>query len=212
MDNGDGRGFLPCCQDDYGHFRPHCHACEQPVLDGVSANGASYHREHFKCKVCDELLADRPYCFQAGEAYCESDYDRLFTQYCGGCTHKITSGRTVTVEDGTAYHPNHFTCHTCQKDLLELNGYIRGPDSKLYCQEDYIQQFLPRCAYCHEPIRDEHFEEALGKTWHVDHLRCDVCDKALEHDGTFEGDQGQPLCAVHFAGTYVTVVGRLFRA
>ncbi|KAL7750703.1 hypothetical protein RI367_004048 [Sorochytrium milnesiophthora] len=51
------------------------------------------------------------------------------------------------------------------------------------------------CAACEKPIVGP-FVTALGKTWHLEHLCCSVCSKALAND-TFYDNDGKLFCQKH---------------
>jgi hypothetical protein len=71
---------LPYCEEHYKQLfgRP-CSKCNNPVVkDGVEALGKIWHREHFMCQNCDELLdATGKICSWEGKPLCKRCYLKL---------------------------------------------------------------------------------------------------------------------------------------
>eukprot|EP00457_Paulinella_chromatophora_P004890 gb/GEZN01004903.1/.p1 GENE.gb/GEZN01004903.1/~~gb/GEZN01004903.1/.p1 ORF type:complete len:399 (-),score=51.74 gb/GEZN01004903.1/:662-1858(-) len=90
--------------------------------------------------------------------------------------------------NGLTFHPEHFTCTVCQKNLV---GAQTGFDAGVfYCEEDYLKKFSSACARCHNQITSG-FVEALGKKWCDFCFSCEGCKKPLEE--VFNKD-GRPYC------------------
>lgn len=53
---------------------------------------------------------------------------------------------------GSTWHPEHFVCSHCQKEMGGSNFFEK--DGAPYCERDYFQLFSPRCGLCSEPILD----------------------------------------------------------
>ncbi|XP_054827714.1 leupaxin isoform X1 [Eublepharis macularius] len=107
---------------------------------------------------------------------------------CASC-HKPIAGKVVTAL-GQTWHPEHFTCAHCKKEMGARPFFER--DSKAYCQEDYHQLFSPRCAYCTAPIQEKVLT-AMDQTWHPEHFFCAHCGKMFGNEGFHEKD-GKPYC------------------
>ena len=69
---------------------------------------------------------------------------------CAACSKPIV-GQVCTAL-GRTWHPEHFTCAVCEVPLGTKTFFER--DGKPYCEEDYHEQFAPRCSYCEGPILD----------------------------------------------------------
>ena len=69
---------------------------------------------------------------------------------CAACNKPII-GQVCTAL-GRTWHPEHFTCVTCEVALGATNFFER--DGKPFCERDYHEQFAPKCAYCNGPILD----------------------------------------------------------
>ena len=72
---------------------------------------------------------------------------------CAACNKPII-GQVCTAL-GRTWHPEHFTCVTCEVPLGAANFFER--DGRPFCERDYHEQFAPRCAYCSGPILDVSF-------------------------------------------------------
>lgn len=107
---------------------------------------------------------------------------------CCACDKPIV-GQVITAL-GKTWHPEHFTCTSCNQELGTRNFFER--DGKPYCEVDYHNLFSPRCAYCNGPILDK-CVTALDKTWHPDHFFCAQCGNTFGDDGFHEKD-GKPYC------------------
>ncbi|RWS15353.1 paxillin-like isoform X2 [Dinothrombium tinctorium] len=114
--------------------------------------------------------------------------------HCHAC-HKPIVGQVVTAL-GKTWHPEHFTCVSCNCELGTKNFFER--DGAPYCETDYHNLFSPRCAYCNAPILDVRYGgdkcvTALDRTWHTEHFFCAQCGKQFGDDGFHEKD-GKPYC------------------
>ncbi|KAF7236012.1 Leupaxin [Varanus komodoensis] len=115
---------------------------------------------------------------------------------CASC-HKPIAGKIITAL-GTTWHPEHFICAHCGKEIGSHPFYER--DGKAYCQEDYHQLFSPRCAYCTAPIQGK-ILTAMDQTWHPEHFFCAHCGKVFSDDGFHERD-GKPYCQKDFQALF----------
>lgn len=107
---------------------------------------------------------------------------------CGACNKPII-GQVCTAL-GRTWHPEHFTCVTCEVPLGATNFFER--DGRPFCERDYHEQFAPRCAYCSGPILDS-CVTALDQTWHPEHFVCASCGQPFGETGFHERD-GKPFC------------------
>jgi len=78
---------------------------------------------------------------------------------------------------GNYYHPEHFTCHYCGKQLPADAFYEK--DGKAYCVDDFLNLFAPKCKGCKKPITDEYCLAALDGDWHPKCFRCMVNTKTI---------------------------------
>ncbi|XP_013794117.1 leupaxin-like isoform X2 [Limulus polyphemus] len=107
---------------------------------------------------------------------------------CCACKKQII-GQVITAL-GQTWHPEHFTCVHCNKELGTKNFFER--EGEPYCEEDYHKIFAPRCAYCNGPILNK-CVTALDRTWHQEHFFCAQCGRQFGEDGFLEKD-GKPYC------------------
>ncbi|KAG2464180.1 TGFI1 protein, partial [Polypterus senegalus] len=69
---------------------------------------------------------------------------------CAACQKPIVS--QVVTALGQTWHPEHFVCTHCQKEIGASNFFEK--DGLPYCEEDYFMLFSPRCGLCNQPILD----------------------------------------------------------
>ncbi|XP_061469019.1 leupaxin [Rhineura floridana] len=115
---------------------------------------------------------------------------------CASC-HKPIAGKVVTAL-GKTWHPEHFTCAHCGKEVGSCPFYER--DSKAYCPEDYHDLFSPRCGYCTAPIKEK-ILTAMNQTWHPEHFFCAHCGTVFSNEGFHEKD-GKPYCKKDFLALF----------
>ena len=53
---------------------------------------------------------------------------------------------------GRQWHPEHFTCTSCDMELSNATYY--ESNGRPYCEKDFHELYAPRCAYCNGPILD----------------------------------------------------------
>lgn len=69
---------------------------------------------------------------------------------CAACKKPILA--KVLDALGRQWHPEHFTCASCEAELANVTYY--ESNGRPYCEKDYHELFAPRCAYCNGPILD----------------------------------------------------------
>nr|CAG8590691.1 14660_t:CDS:2 [Entrophospora candida] len=107
---------------------------------------------------------------------------------CAACNKSIT-GKVLSAM-GKKWHPDHFTCTTCNTSLEHIAFFEQ--DGLPYCHLDFHELFSPRCGYCNTPIEGQCIT-ALGKSWHVGHFFCRECGGPFESGGFMVHD-GYPYC------------------
>uniref|UniRef100_A0A8C3RAV8 Leupaxin n=1 Tax=Cyanoderma ruficeps TaxID=181631 RepID=A0A8C3RAV8_9PASS len=115
---------------------------------------------------------------------------------CASCRKPI-AGKVLTAL-GKTWHPEHFTCAHCGKELDKGPYFEQG--GRAFCEEDYHQAFSPRCAYCAGPIREKVLT-ALEQTWHPEHFFCAHCGKVFGDEGFLERN-GKPYCHQDFLAMF----------
>ncbi|XP_026567727.1 transforming growth factor beta-1-induced transcript 1 protein isoform X2 [Pseudonaja textilis] len=101
---------------------------------------------------------------------------------------------------GSTWHPEHFVCTYCQKEMGGSNFFEK--DGAPYCERDYFQLFSPRCGFCNEPILDK-MVTALDKNWHPEHFCCVKCRRPFGEEGFHEKD-GKQYCRQDFYELFST--------
>ncbi|NWW66628.1 LPXN protein, partial [Ifrita kowaldi] len=138
---------------------------------------------------------------------------------CAACRKPI-AGKVLTAL-GKTWHPEHFTCARCRRELDKEPFFEQG--GRAFCEEDYHQAFSPRCAYCAGPIREvselppglprqpppapsprlflQKVLTALEQTWHPEHFFCAHCGKVFGDEGFMERS-GKPYCHQDFLALF----------
>uniref|UniRef100_A0A8C3R837 Leupaxin n=1 Tax=Cyanoderma ruficeps TaxID=181631 RepID=A0A8C3R837_9PASS len=129
-------------------------------------------------------------CWTASPGTCRS----WASKPCPHSPHASFSSQVLTAL-GKTWHPEHFTCAHCGKELDKGPYFEQG--GRAFCEEDYHQAFSPRCAYCAGPIREKVLT-ALEQTWHPEHFFCAHCGKVGFTGGSFFELEGRPYCELHF--------------
>ncbi|XP_053141212.1 leupaxin [Hemicordylus capensis] len=160
------------------------------VSDGAKSTGLPPSEEYITIGTLDSMLEGLTQEMQDLGVATVSKGD------CAFC-HKPIAGKVVTAL-GKTWHPEHFTCAHCGKEVGSSPFFER--DSKAYCQEDYHQLFTPRCAYCTAPIHEK-ILTAMDQTWHPEHFFCAHCGKVFGNDG-FHEKNGKPYCRKDFLAIF----------
>ncbi|CAD5231789.1 unnamed protein product [Bursaphelenchus xylophilus] len=125
-----------------------------------------------------------------------ADFQTIPRGDCGQCGQAIVG--EVIIALGQMWHPEHFTCYQCGDQIGHKLFFEK--DEKAYCEDDYHENFSPRCGYCQLPVKERAIS-ALGKTYHQEHFTCAQCGKALDSEGYHEKD-GYAYCNEDFYQTY----------
>ena len=72
-------------------------------------------------------------------------------QDCGKCGLSI-SGKAMKVKDRAYHEEKCFSCTECRRDLKAIPVYSRN--DQLYCEKDYREKFVPKCAHCNDYVLD----------------------------------------------------------
>lgn len=107
---------------------------------------------------------------------------------CAACDQNILG--EVVHALGKKYHPEHFFCSVCQKEIGNETFVERN--EKVYCENCYTTYFTPLCPKCNQPVLD-FCTEAMGKKYHPDCFVCIECEKPLK-DELFMERNNQIYC------------------
>uniref|UniRef100_A0A3Q3R3K7 LIM domain kinase 1 n=1 Tax=Monopterus albus TaxID=43700 RepID=A0A3Q3R3K7_MONAL len=85
----------------------------------------------FRCCECGCILSHWYY-EREGQLYCKKHYWARYGEHCHGCKETITTG-LVMVAGEQKYHPECFTCMSCEMVIGDGDTYTLVERSKLYC-------------------------------------------------------------------------------
>ncbi|XP_075251628.1 leupaxin-like isoform X1 [Convolutriloba macropyga] len=105
----------------------------------ISALGGQWHPECFVCSECNVEFASSGNFFEfEGDPYCELHYHKKRGSLCLRCSQPIT-GRCITAMGGKRFHPEHFVCVFCMKQLNK--GTFKEYKQQPYCHPCFIKLF-----------------------------------------------------------------------
>ncbi|CAH8496556.1 unnamed protein product [Schistosoma turkestanicum] len=93
---------------------------------------------------------------------------------CNECQSNIFDQYYYSIDDQT-WHQNCLRCFDCGFVLTE-RCYTK--DGHLYCREDFIKNFGPKCSTCHKLIQNgELVRFARHYVYHINCFQCTICKK-----------------------------------
>ncbi|KAF4016340.1 hypothetical protein G4228_008225 [Cervus hanglu yarkandensis] len=191
----EGRKY---CEHDFQMlFAPCCHQCGEFIIGRViKAMNNSWHPECFRCDLCQEVLADIGFVKNAGRHLCRPCHNRekargLGKYICQKC-HAIIDEQPLIFKNDP-YHPDHFNCANCGKELTADARELKG---ELYCLPCHDKMGVPICGACRRPIEGR-VVNAMGKQWHVEHFVCAKCEKPFLGHRHYER-KGLAYCETHY--------------
>jgi formylmethanofuran dehydrogenase subunit E len=95
----------------------------------LNALNKNYHAEHFLCTHCNLPFPNGTFIEHEGQPYCEADYNELFSERCAACQQPITDKCVSAL--GNKYHPHHFNCSGCGKNLV--GQPFKDEDGDIFC-------------------------------------------------------------------------------
>ncbi|KAI8904732.1 hypothetical protein EDD86DRAFT_229820 [Gorgonomyces haynaldii] len=186
------------CEKDYNLlYGARCgRCCELITGKCISALDNKWHLEHFTCDDCGRSLVgasfirknDKPYCKSCPAKQAKPQEEKNLCQQC----QKPLSGEVLTFK-GLKYHPYHYHCKMCKK---ELDQRAKEYDGDLYCLEDYQKLMSQTCFGCRRPITGRSIS-ALGKIYHPDHFVCFKCELPF-HGNPYYEYKGKPYDELHY--------------
>ncbi|XP_033256046.2 LIM and senescent cell antigen-like-containing domain protein 2 isoform X4 [Orcinus orca] len=170
----EGRKY---CEHDFQMlFAPCCRTCGEFIIGRViKAMNNNWHPGCFRCELCDVELADLGFVKNAGRHLCRPCHNRekakgLGKYVCQRC-HLVIDEQPLMFRND-AYHPDHFSCTHCGKELTAEARELKG---ELYCLPCHDKMGVPICGACRRPIEGR-VVNALGKQWHVEVCPRDPAD------------------------------------
>ncbi|XP_031424276.2 filamin-binding LIM protein 1 [Clupea harengus] len=189
--------------DDVGReSKDLCGFCRKSVAlseSAIEALNRTYHATCFQCRQCHVPLAGKLYYNKAGIPLCEECYQASL-ELCWACGEVIKDHVIRGLE--RAYHPSCFVCTTCRQPIGEQR-FAQGEVGEVYCLQDYYRKYAPQCSACElliiprEDGTDSFTVECLGRSFHEDCYRCEVCRLVLSPEPNEQGChplEGQILC------------------
>jgi hypothetical protein len=184
-----------------------CSGCLCRLSNGdsaISAIGRRWHVDHFACVHCNTAIGIADAYFEVGgEPYCESDYLSLFRS-CAGCgdTIPINGDADDAIEAlGKMWHRDCFVCVECNCGFQDGSYYIMddgGSGKQPYCKNDFLNNFVPRCAGCQLFVEDEEPTMLGESTWHSACLKCQECQCTFDAESSFVEHEEAPWCEQHY--------------
>ncbi|XP_040330668.1 LIM and senescent cell antigen-like-containing domain protein 2 isoform X1 [Herpailurus yagouaroundi] len=162
----------------------------------IKAMNNNWHPGCFRCELCDIELADLGFVKNAGRHLCRPCHNRekakgLGKYVCQRC-HLVIDEKPLMFKND-AYHPDHFSCTHCGKELTAEARELKG---ELYCLPCHDKMGVPICGACRRPIEGR-VVNALGKQWHVEHFVCAKCEKPFLGHRHYE-KKGLAYCETHY--------------
>lgn len=121
------KGDLYCeyCFEQF--LAPPCAKCNGKIKgDCLNAIGKKFHPECFKCTYCGKLFGNSPFFLEEGDAYCEADWNELFTTKCFACGFPVEAGDRWVEALNNNYHSQCFNCTYCKKNLEGQSFFAKG--------------------------------------------------------------------------------------
>ncbi|XP_040889515.1 filamin-binding LIM protein 1 isoform X2 [Toxotes jaculatrix] len=189
-------------QDTSMESKEVCGFCRKPMAlsePAIEALNRTYHDSCFQCRSCHIPLAGKQYYNKAGIPLCEDCYQASL-ELCWACGEVITDHVIRALE--RAYHPPCFICTTCKKQIGE-QAFAQGEVGEVYCLQDYYRKYAPKCNACNQLIipkedgTDSYTVECLGRSYHENCYRCEICVIQLSPDPNEHGCyplDGRMLC------------------
>ncbi|XP_012736670.2 LIM domain kinase 1 [Fundulus heteroclitus] len=100
-------------------------------------------RRGIKGRCCDcECILSHWYYEKEGQLYCKKHYWSRFGEHCHGCKEPVSTG-LVMVAGQQKYHPECFTCMSCEMVIGDGDTYMLVEHSRLYCGHCFCQGVVP---------------------------------------------------------------------
>ncbi|CAI4227279.1 unnamed protein product [Auanema sp. JU1783] len=113
-----GHKYCECCFEAY--IAPKCSKCTKPIIsDCLNALQKKWHPTCFTCTHCQKPFGNNAFYLENGQAFCEADWNMLFTTKCVNCKFAIEAGDRWVEALGSAFHSNCFNCSRC---MINLEG------------------------------------------------------------------------------------------
>ncbi|MCJ1284978.1 hypothetical protein MMC26_004315 [Xylographa opegraphella] len=157
-----------------------CGVCQRPLKgQWVRALGQTYHIECFRCRDCNQTVAEKffPVDDEKGNgqsALCETDYFRRLDLLCYGCGEALRGSYLEACN--RKYHEGHMTCSMCEFPIGREDTYYEN-EQKIMCHYHYATQGAEICAGCTTPIMKTFVETSRAGIVEFWHDECYELDK-----------------------------------
>uniref|UniRef100_A0A674BTU4 Filamin binding LIM protein 1 n=1 Tax=Salmo trutta TaxID=8032 RepID=A0A674BTU4_SALTR len=172
-------------------LQPMCGFCRKPVAlseTAIEALNRTYHASYFQCRLCHIPLAGKLYYNKTINNDKLLSFLQASLELCRACGEVIKDQVIRALE--RAYHPPCFICATCKV-------------GEVYCLQDYYRKYATQFSACQQLIIpredgiDSYTVECLGRSFHEDCYRCEVCSTQLSPEPNDHGCHpldGRVLC------------------
>jgi hypothetical protein len=116
-----------------------CAACNQPIVGHyISAMGKKWHREHFTCSHCGQIIEANTFYLHDNKPYCQQDYFNLFTMQCAICQQPLLGEYSIDLWGNhyCSHHKDEYpTCSTCSRLICAstTGGGVHYHDGRQVC-------------------------------------------------------------------------------
>lgn len=129
--NNPGKHYCETCYESY--FAPVCFNCNLKIKgDCLNALSKQWHPSCFVCGHCRRPFGNSSFYLEDDVAYCERDWNLLFTTKCVNCGLAIEAGDKWIEALEKNYHANCFKCNSCKMSLEGSVFYCRN--GEIYCR------------------------------------------------------------------------------
>lgn len=164
-----------------------CHRCKKPFEDdaiviAIKHSTALFHSTCFKCKGCNQTLADLMYFYhkESDDVYCGRDYAKIRgIPRCKACDELIFVKEYCLAENST-FHVKHFCCFECDSPLAGQNYVME--DAQPVCLPCFELIKANKCSSCLKVIKPDEIGAKLDDVhFHVNDecFACMVCKIGL---------------------------------
>ncbi|KAM9909019.1 hypothetical protein OXX69_005825, partial [Metschnikowia pulcherrima] len=125
---------------------------------------------------------------------------------CNMC-HQVINGQFVRALNN-AYHVDCFKCYTCgalcSAKFFPHEVTIDGVTQQVpLCEYDYFKRLSLICHSCDSALRGPYIT-ALGNKYHLEHFKCNACDKVFESDESYYEHENSVYCHFHYSKLFAT--------
>ncbi|XP_028278193.1 LIM domain kinase 1-like [Parambassis ranga] len=118
-----------------------------------------------RCSECGCILS--PWYYEReGQLYCKKHYWSRYGEHCHGCKETISTG-LIMVAGEQKYHPECFTCMSCEMVIGDGDTYTLIERTKLYCGHSFCQGLVSSVRSTSSHTKRPHMVALLSLPPHV---------------------------------------------